>query len=193
MRLIAVLLCLFAGAATIAGDAAIGKAAVIEMKDSTRVVGVVAGLQDGVYTIVSDSVGTLKVDEDKIKSIQFTAPAAEPTAAPAADNGGAGMLGGLQQKILANPDVMMSMMELANDPAVLEILDDPEVMKLIEEGKYFQLMQNEKIKALMDNQSVRRVSNRVLGREPAPAEAAGDTPAADNVDADKQVAPAAGD
>jgi len=136
--------------------AGLASAATITLNDGTVIQGAVQSLQDGVYTIASDSVGTLHVPADRVRSINGGGKA--PTSPPAdAASVGAGALDAAKSRIAQDPALLAAVLALQNDPEVLAVLSDPEIMKAMSAGDYGALMNNPKIVALMNNAKLRAI------------------------------------
>jgi hypothetical protein len=136
----------------------LASATTIVLRDGTVIQGEVKSLQDGVYTIETASVGTVRVRAADVRSIDedgkppSTSGEGQPTPSP-----GVGAFDATKSQILADPKVLATVLALQNDPEVLAILSDPEVMKAIAAGDNSALMSNPKIVALMQNPKVREI------------------------------------
>jgi hypothetical protein len=138
----------------------VASAATVVLRDGTVIQGEVKSLQDGVYTIETASVGTVRVRAADIRSIDesgkrpSTSEAGQPAkgSAPGVDS-----LDAAKSQIVADPKLLATVLALQNDPEVLAILADPEVMKAIAAGDNSALMSNPKIVALMQNPKVREI------------------------------------
>lgn len=135
-------------------------ATTIVLRDGTVIQGEVKSLQDGVYTIETASVGTLRVRAADVRSIDedgkspSTSGAGQP---PKGSSSGVDPLDAAKSQISADPKLLATVLALQNDPAVLAVLSDPEVMKAITANDYAALMSNPKIVALMQNPKVREI------------------------------------
>ncbi len=131
-------------------------AATITLNDGTVIQGAVQALHDGVYTIESDSVGTLHVRAEQVRSIDGSGRA--PTRPPADGASlGVGALDAAKSRIAQDPALLAAVLALQNDPEVLAVLGDPEIMKAMSAGDYGALMNNPKIVALMNNAKLRAI------------------------------------
>jgi hypothetical protein len=135
-------------------------AATVVLRDGTVIQGEVVSLHDGVYTIDTDSAGTLHVRKQEVRSIDENAKSSiRPGVGlvPDASSPAAGVLDAAKSRIVEDPKVLAMVLALQNDPAVMAVLADPEITKAIEAGDYSALMNNPKILALMNNEKVREV------------------------------------
>lgn len=135
-------------------------AATIVLHDGSVIHGEVSRLQGGIYTIETDSLGTISVPKEDVRSIdlsnasqgQSSAPGsgATPPAAPM-------NLEAIQMQLMQNTDMFSMIQALQNDPQVLAVLSDPEVMNAMASGDINTLMNHPKIIALTQNPKVREI------------------------------------
>jgi hypothetical protein len=134
-------------------------AATVTLKDGTVIRGEVKSLQDGVYTVQSESAGTLHIRSDQIRSIDEaeqrpTASAASPSGTPPS---GASAVDAAKSLISQDPNLLTAVLGLQSEPEVIAALADPVVAKAIADGNYAALATNPKIVALMQNPKVRAI------------------------------------
>jgi hypothetical protein len=135
-------------------------AATLVLKDGTVVHGDIKTLQDGVYTVETESLGTLRVDELNVRTIDH----GDERMMGSPTNGAASTqaeLQAMQLQILQTPNLLSMIQSLKNDPEVQAILADPEIMNALTSGDYTALMNNPKIVALTSNSKVREVIDEV--------------------------------
>jgi hypothetical protein len=141
-------------------------AATIELKDGSRIAGQIEGIDHGVYTVRSASLGTVRVAESNIARIDYGGDVASAAGAPATSPGhgaaairdsGNRDLQELQARIAQDPSAMQSIMSLESDPQVQAVLNDPAIMKAIAAGDFASLMRNEKIQALESNETLKQL------------------------------------
>jgi len=149
-------------AAAVLGFASLATASpTIELKDGSRIEGEIQGLANGVYTVVSPSLGTVHVAQGNIARIVYggEAPAA-PTAAvkaPAQDEALGHDIQQMAARMAQDPATLQSIMALQSDPQIQAILNDPGIAKAIQEGDYASLLGNAKIRALENNDQIKRL------------------------------------
>ncbi|HVY66402.1 MAG TPA: hypothetical protein VHH11_16400 [Gammaproteobacteria bacterium] len=136
--------------------AGVSPAATVTLKDGTVIQGAVQSLHDGVYTIETDSVGTLHVRAEQVRSIDEGGKTAIGTPAGAASPG-ADALEAAKARIEQDPGLLAAVLSLQNDPEVLAVLSDPDIMKEVASGDYAALLNNPKIVALMSNAKLRGI------------------------------------
>jgi hypothetical protein len=148
---------------------------VMVLHDGTRLVGRVAGVENGVYTVALDAAGKTvrRVTAADIASLSFVPAGARPAKpavrpkAPETGDAGGGRFGieGMRQRLLADPRIMAMIGRLAEDEEVQKVLADEDIRRHVENGEYLKLMANEKLRSLLDNQSMKNVVEQVLKQE----------------------------
>jgi hypothetical protein len=155
LQWVVLLFCLFVALPVVAAGAR-----VVELYDGSTITGRIVSLDNGVYTIESNSLGRLRLDAAKIRAIR----------APGYGGGERGRtaggmeLGALQNRMVGNPTVMGQIMALQNDPQILELLADPEIVRAVQSGDLDALSRNPKFLELMQNSRVRAIQGEMLGR-----------------------------
>jgi len=125
----------------------------IQLKDGSRIQGEILGLDNGVYTVRSPSIGTVHVAQSNIVRIVYDGDSANGARvsgkSPARDDGSLTRdIQQLQTRLTQDPAAMQSIMSLQSDPQIQAILNDPAIVKAIQEGDYMSLLGNAKIQAL---------------------------------------------
>ena len=139
-------------------------AATIVLRDNTVIHGEIRSLQDDVYTVESESVGTIRVRKQEVLSIdeggESSSGASVESSARSASLG-AGELDATASRITQDPKLLAMVLTLQNDPDVLAVLADPEIMRAMTAGDYTMLLNNPKIVALMRNAKIRDIIDGV--------------------------------
>jgi hypothetical protein len=130
----------------------------IELSDGSIVSGEVLSLSKGIYTIKSDSLGTIKLDESKVRVIR---PKASSRGTGAVQNNTGGEIKSLQGKMMSDQEIMGLVQSLQNDPEFKKIMEDPEIMKAVSEGDIAALTANPRFMKLLDNSTVRDIQKKV--------------------------------
>jgi hypothetical protein len=135
-------------------------AATVTLRDGTVVHGDIQSMQDDVYTIETDSLGTIHVSKTEVRSID---EAGEPASAAGLESStqgssiGAGELDATESKIMQDPKLLAMVLALQNDPDVQAVLADPDITKAVAAGDYTSLLNDPKIIALMHNPKMREI------------------------------------
>jgi len=133
--------------------------ATIELRDGTRIVGVIKEIKDGTYTIESESAGEMAVAEAEVRKVEYGVR--KTIEQPRLDY--IGDVATLHEQIMSNPDLINSVLtEFATDPAFLELLEDKELIKDIENMNLLKLLTNPKLQKLADQDNVGRLAEKLL-------------------------------
>lgn len=139
----------------------------IELKDGSIITGEVISLTNGIYTVKSDILGTIKLEDTKVRNIRektgFSTPAAspQPSLAPQAQSSATGEAQSLQQKMMSDKEIMGMILSLQNDPEFKTLLEDPKIMSAVNSGDVATLTADPRFMKLMNNPTVREIQNKV--------------------------------
>ena len=133
----------------------------IELKDGSRIQGEIQSIDNGVYTVVSPSIGTVRVAQSNIARIVYSGDVSTATAssdkASARDDTLTRDIQQLQASLAQDPTALQSIMSLQSDPQIQAVLSDPAIVKAIEEGDFVSLLGNPKIQALESNEHLQQL------------------------------------
>ena len=134
----------------------------IELKDGSRIEGEIQSIDNGVYTVLSPSIGTVHIAQSNIVRIVYSGDASNAAAgssgkSSARDGALTHDIQQLQTSLAQDPSTMQSIMSLQSDPQIQAILSDPAIMKAIQEGDYMSLLGNAKIQALESNEHLKQL------------------------------------
>lgn len=152
------LICFVIALSFVAGSARAGELREIELKDGSSITGEVVSLNNGIYTIKSGTLGTLKVEESKVRVIRLRSLSQGTGAAQ--NNTGSGVTS-LQHKLMSDEEIMGLIQSLRNDPDFKKLLEDPEVMKAVSEGDVAALITNPKFMKLLGNPTVQEIQKKI--------------------------------
>ena len=139
-------------------------AATVMLRDGTVIRGEIKSLQDDVYTIETDSLGTIRVRKQEVHSIEEGGEAMSAAGVESSTHGSspaAGDLNATQSRIMQDPKLLATILALQDDPDVVAVLADPEIAKAVAAGNYAELLNNPKIVALMHNAKMREIIDGV--------------------------------
>ncbi|NLM17291.1 MAG: hypothetical protein GX221_06200 [Candidatus Riflebacteria bacterium] len=156
------------------------------LNDGTRLVGYIDSMSGGVYTIKTESMGTITIEERKIRQISDYMPQAiqqplehRPSAynnnrsnsysppnqsrkssqsAPPANY--ESEYNQAQQKLqqnMSNPGFLDSLMNLSSDPDMLDAMSDPEFMRAINEFDIEYLMNDPTMQKIMQSDGIQNI------------------------------------
>lgn len=133
----------------------------IELKDGSRIQGEIQSIENGVYTVLSPSIGIVRVAQSNIARIIYSGDSSN--AAGSSDKSSASnntMTHDIQQmqtRLAQDPVAVQSIMSLQSDPQIQAIMNDPAIVKAIQDGDYTSLLGNPKIQALENNEHLKQL------------------------------------
>ncbi len=127
----------------------------IELRDGTVMVGEIVSLSNGIYTIKSASLGTITIEEAKIRTIRQKGDAAGPAPDVNAQSRS------LQERMLKDKEIMSKIESLQNDPAFQKALSDPEIIRAVNAGDISALTANPEFMKLLQHSTVRDIQKKV--------------------------------
>lgn len=145
----------------------------ITLSDGTTIYGKVVGMNDGVYTIRTETMGDLNIDSEKVVEISSNAAKASSRnnsinildgSANRKNNSYSGNNNSYtQQQQNVNTRVQSMMMDenflqnlstLGSSPEMQSVMNDEEIMNAIQNGDYEFLMNSSKISDLMNSSEI---------------------------------------
>jgi hypothetical protein len=130
----------------------------IELNDGSVITGELLSLSGGIYTIKSDSLGTVRVEETKIRVVRSKTP----TSSGMQSNSGARIQSGaLTDRMMNDTEIMAVIRGLQDDPDFKKILADPEIMRAVKDNDVATLMSKPEFMRLLDKPSVRTIREKV--------------------------------
>ncbi|WP_163831180.1 hypothetical protein [Spartinivicinus ruber] len=126
----------------------------IELTDGSRLSGEIKSLNDGIYVINTSSLGQVRIEQSKVRTISKGQSTTNTLNGLSLDV--------IKHSITNNPDTLKTILALQNDPQVKAILADPELMKLISNGDLNALQSNQKIQQLMTSPEVQAITRQIL-------------------------------
>lgn len=130
----------------------------IELTDGSTVVAEVLSLADGVYTLKSTTLGTVRIESKRVRAIRAKQ---SPGRGGPEQAGGNAAVSSLQEKMLNDGDIMALIQSLQNDPDFQNILEDPEIMKALNAGDTDALTANPRFMKLLNNKTVQAIQKKV--------------------------------
>jgi len=135
-------------------------AATLVLQDGGVIHGEIKALQDDVYTIETESLGTVRVRKQDVRIIDHSGGSTVGSSVESSTNGSPpeqAELQAMQSRMMQNPNLFSMIQALQSDPEMQAVLDDPEIMSAMTSGNYAVLMNHPKIIALIRNANVRAV------------------------------------
>lgn len=129
----------------------------ITLKDGTKIKGTLTGIQNGIYSIETNSLGKITVKDSDVESIS-TSEGSAPSSIPPSMKG---QVEALQGQVMADPEFMASVQELTRDPKFIELLQDPDFMNVILSRDPQKIQNNPKIQLLLQDPKMQKLMQRM--------------------------------
>ncbi len=141
---------------------------VITLQDGSTIKGDVIGMDQGVYTIHNPAMGDMRVPDQNVVSITAASaavPAAQPQAAAGAAEASAitatPEFQSMQSKMMADPQVMGDIQQMAQDPEIMALLSDPSFISALRSGSAANLQSDPRVKKLSENPRVQALIEKL--------------------------------
>ena len=134
---------------------------VIELSDGSRITGEVISFDGNTWIIQSESLGQLRLESAKVRSIraQDTTGQKQPGTASSGYQVGKDDIQAMQQSIMANQEILKMIMNLHDDPEIQSILKDPEIMNAVNAGDVNALIANPKFMRLLEKAEIKAITS----------------------------------
>ena len=134
----------------------------IILKDGSRIRGEVLSMQNGLYEVRAESIGTIQLGSSQIQSMTTIAvPIPGDSSSADTSVSSQSAVDSIKSSIMNSPGVMSILMALQNDPQMKAVLADPEIMRAVQNLDLQTLSNNPKIKALIDNAKIKHIHSTV--------------------------------
>ena len=138
------------------------ESAEIELVDGSLVYGEIVSLKNGIYTIDSGSMGSLKISKSKIRAIRFRSQGVNKDVRKNSQiTEKSSDFQDIQKSLLADESIFTIILSLQNDPKIQEILKDPETMKAVQSGDIQSLMANPKFMELLNHPKIKAINKQM--------------------------------
>ena len=133
----------------------------IELNDGSVIAGEVIAFNQGTYTIKSNTLGTLTIQDSDIRTIHSPTTSSAAPSSLSSNQAINSELQNLQNLIMNDPQLMNSISSLQDDPQFQTILQDPEVMNAITSGNLNELLNNPSFVKLLEHQKVQEITKQI--------------------------------
>jgi len=159
-------LCIIVGG--LYGSVSAGELSEIELTDGSMIRGEIISFSNGVYTVKSGSVGTVRIDESNVQLIRVKSDRS-PTR-ELSDSSLSSEAQALQQLMMSDEQLLNNILSLQNDPDVQEILNDPAIVRAVNSGNIDALISNPKFMQLLVNPKIQSITREVVEQMPGTAQ-----------------------
>lgn len=151
------MICLLVSFLCVTATAFCGEANDVILDDGSSIRAEVVSLQDGVYTMRSESIGTFTLNASRVRRIERAA------SNPQQENFQA-RVNSTQRAIAQDPEAARMASAMAADPAFQELLNDPEAVAAIKANDTAALMRNPRFRALMADPKIQAMVMGIMGK-----------------------------
>jgi hypothetical protein len=180
------ILCVLTVFCIMAAPAYAGSLKHITLSDGSTLKGKIIDYDNGIYTIKTNNLGLIKINEEKVESISSKAaaqqqaqqiqrvPQIQGAASGLSGMGGSGngkimeQAQALQGQLMANPQMMQEVQELMNDPDIMEMMSDQNFINAVMSGDMNRLMNDPKMQQLMNNPAMQDFVNKLQAQGMTP-------------------------
>jgi hypothetical protein len=161
MRLLVISILLLLG--VLIGNVLAGEVREVELNDGSVIYGEIVSTKGGIYTLKSGTLGTVKIEESKIRVIRFKPSGkAKGKQRDSAQTSSEAQVQVLQQLMMGDKETISMILSLLNDPEVQKVLQDPSIIKAVNSGDIQALISNPKFMKLLDNPAVKDISKKIV-------------------------------
>ena len=121
----------------------------ITLDDGSIIHGEIMSLSDGIFTLKSISLGTIQIEESKVRSITPISNIKEEIQT-------------IEQKIMNNAELLNIILPLQDDPDFQSALEDPSIIKAVESGDMNALLSNPKFMKLLNNPEILKIRDKII-------------------------------
>ena len=134
----------------------------IQLEDGSSLRGEVVSLQNGVYTIRTQSLGLIMLNAARVTSINGISAANTSKPAKSRSTGSETIeFDAIRALMMSNVDIMTSILDLHNDPELKAVLSDADIMRAVQNFDIEALTNNPKFRQLMDHPKIRQIQKQV--------------------------------
>ena len=142
-------------------QAVAGELRVLELRDGSVITGEILSLKNGVYTLESDSLGTINIEASTIRAIRaHPSPQGAPPQANPQPQATDPPIGNLLQTMMGNPEIMELMSSLLQQADMQAVLSDPAILEAVRTNNFNALLANPKFMQLLNNPTVQDIGKK---------------------------------
>jgi len=139
-----------------------GEFSEIGLIDGSTIYGEILSFNDGIYTVKSSSLGTIKVAESNIREIRVqSANTKNREYASPGNSSISPEVQALQTFMQNNQEIMAIIFSLQNDPDFQEIINDPVILNAVNSGDIAALISNPKFMSLLNNHKIQEIQKKL--------------------------------
>jgi hypothetical protein len=144
------------------GAASAGEIREVELIDGSVIRGEIVSSEGGIYTLKTDTLGTVTIEASKSRAIRFK-PSVETERAVSGSMGASTevQVKALQQLMMSDQELVRMILSLLNDPEIQAVLEDPSIIQAMNAGDIGSLTANPKFMKLLENPAIQDITNGI--------------------------------
>ena len=136
-------------AAALAGPALAAEPSRITLRDGSTISGEVLSLSGGVYTVRSQTLGTITLRQEDVRTVSSDAPPQVPS-----------QLDAIEQRMTSDPETMSAISALQDSPEIKALLEDPDVLDALRSGNLQAILSNPKLARLAADPRIQEITKK---------------------------------
>ena len=144
------------------GNVWAGEDTEVVLTDGSVIFGEITSFNEGTYTIQSKSIGAIKINKSKIRSINMKNAGAHMQ--NASDSFSDNEFQDLQELMMHDQQIMNLILSLQNDPDIQTLLQDPAIMNAISSGDITSLMSDPRFIKIFENATVQEIQRKATNK-----------------------------
>ena len=157
------IICFFILIIFLLGNTVASQVAQVQLIDGSVISGQVISFKEGFYTLRSDSLGTMTIDESQIQLIRMDPSGTDPWSPAGTKNDSIKRtMQSIQESIANDPQIMELIRTLQNDPAIEALIQDETIMDDLNAGNINGLMANPEFIKLFENPSIQQIQKEII-------------------------------
>ena len=157
------IICFFILTIFLSGNTAASEVTQIQLTDGSVISGKIISFKEGAYTLRSDSLGTITIDESQIQLIRMDSSGKDLWAPAGTSNDSMERtIQSLQKSITNDPQVMELIQALQNDPEIQTLIQDQAIVDAVSAGDINSLMDNPEFIKLFENPSIQQIQKEII-------------------------------
>ncbi|MBW1690510.1 MAG: hypothetical protein DRG87_08345 [Deltaproteobacteria bacterium] len=134
----------------------------VELIDGSVIRGEIISSEGGIYALKSDTLGTIRIEASKIRTIRFKHQLERHgKKRDAVPDSPEAQVQVLQQLIMGDQEILHMILSLLNDPDIQGIVEDPSIIEAVNRGDIEALSSNPKFMRLLDNPAIQEIISKM--------------------------------
>jgi hypothetical protein len=139
-----------------------GEFSEIGLIDGSTIYGEIISFYDGMYTVKSSSLGSIKIDASDIREIRVHSGNTKNREDESTPNSSIGSeVQALQTFMQNDQEIMAIIFSLQNDPDFQDIMSDPGILNAVNSGNIAALISNPKFMSLLNHHKIQEIQKKL--------------------------------